>query len=35
MRQNEGSNCLGCSLIICVVLILLVYLITHLRITIV
>jgi len=35
MARNEGSNCLGCSLVICVVLILAVYLITHLKITIV
>lgn len=35
MARNEGSNCLGCSLVICVVLILIVYLITHLKITIV
>jgi hypothetical protein len=34
MARNEGSNCLGCSLIICVVLILIVYLITHIKITI-
>jgi hypothetical protein len=34
MARNEGSNCLGCSLIICVVLILIVYLITHTKITI-
>ena len=27
MARNEGSNCLGCSLVICVVLILAVYLI--------
>lgn len=33
MARNDGSNCLGCSLVICVVLILIVYLITHLRIT--
>ena len=33
--NNEGSNCLGCSLLICVVLILLVYLVTHIRITII
>lgn len=35
MARNEGSNCLGCSLVICVVLILIVYLITHLKVTIV
>ena len=35
MARNEGSNCLGCSLVICVVLILIVYLITHLIVTIV
>ena len=35
MERNEGSNCLGCSLVICVVLILIVYLITHIKITIV
>lgn len=35
MARNEGNNCLGCSLVICVVLILAVYLITHLKITIV
>ena len=33
MKANEGSNCLGCSLVICIVLIVIVYLITHIRIT--
>ena len=33
MKTNEGSNCLGCSLVICVALIVIVYLITHIRIT--
>lgn len=35
METNEGKNCLGCSLIVCLLLILLVYLIVHVRITIV
>ena len=35
MNENDGSNCLGCSLVICVVLILIVYLITHLKVMIV
>ena len=35
MARNEGGNCLGCSLVICVVLILIVYLITHLKVMIV
>ena len=33
MANNEGSNCLGCSLVICIVLILIVYLITHIKVS--
>lgn len=32
MENNNGSNCLGCSLVLCVLMIVIVYLITHLRI---
>lgn len=33
MAKNEGSNCLGCSLVLCVLMILIVYLITHVKIS--
>lgn len=33
--EIESKNCLGCSLVICVVLIVIVYLITHIKITII
>ena len=35
MANNEGKNCLGCSLVICVALIVLVYLLVHVKIVIV
>ena len=35
MATNDGKNCLGCSLVICVALIVLVYLLVHIKITIV
>ena len=35
MKTNDGSNCLGCSLVVCVALIVIVYLITHIKITII
>ena len=31
-NTNEGANCLGCSLVICVAMIVIVYLLTHMRI---
>ena len=33
MAKNDGVNCLGCSLVLCVLIIAAVYLITHLRIS--
>ncbi len=33
MAKNDGSNCLGCSLVLCVLMILIVYLITHVKIS--